>query len=81
MAEVHSKFEEGWDKPCLRQSIRGLLKKNISGTSFGDLSTVQVQSMPNLSIRRKTKWGFFGHSTINHEYIVMTFYGDKVVIV
>jgi len=33
-----------------------------------------------MSIRKNKKWGFYGHSTINHNYEVKTINGDKVVI-
>ena len=34
---------------------------------YKSLSASQVQSMPNVSIRKKTVLGFHGHSTINHD--------------
>jgi hypothetical protein len=37
-------------------------------SSYKTLSVSQVQSMPNVSIREKHKWGFYGHSTIKHDY-------------
>ena len=49
-------------------------------SSYKTLSVSQVQSMPNVSIREKTGWGFFGHSTINHIYDLKSINGDKVVI-
>ncbi len=36
--------------------------------------------MPNVSIREKADWGFYGHSTINHDYNLKTIGGDKVVV-
>ncbi len=45
-----------------------------------DLSVSQVQSMPNISIREKNDWGFYGHSTIIHRYGLKEIKGDKVVI-
>jgi hypothetical protein len=48
--------------------------------SYKTLSVSQVQSMPNISIRKKKKWGFYGHSTINHDYNLKTVRGDKVVV-
>jgi len=47
---------------------------------YGNLSVSQVQSMPNISIREKNDWGFFGHSTIIHRYGLKVINGDKVVI-
>ncbi|ODS31740.1 MAG: hypothetical protein SCARUB_03137 [Candidatus Scalindua rubra] len=49
-------------------------------TSYRDLSVSQVQSMSNISIRKKERWGFYGHSTINHSYNLKSIGGDKVVI-
>jgi hypothetical protein len=49
-------------------------------SSYKTLSVSQVQSMPNMSIRKKKKWGFFGQSTINHDYNLKTISGDKVVV-
>ena len=37
-------------------------------SSYSKLSVSQVQSMSHVSMRKKEDWGFFGHSTINHEY-------------
>ncbi len=36
--------------------------------------------MPNVSIRKKDEWGFYGHSTINHDYNPKAIRGDKVVV-
>jgi len=36
--------------------------------------------MSNISIRKKDKWGFYGHSTINHSYEKRSINGDSVVI-
>ena len=49
-------------------------------SSYKTLSVSQVQSMPNVSIREKEEWGFYGHSTINHIYNLKTISGDKVVV-
>jgi len=49
-------------------------------SSYMNLSVSQVQSMPNISIRRKKAWGFYGHSTIQHEYEAKTIGDNKVVI-
>ena len=47
---------------------------------YRSLSVSEVQSMPNVSIREKTKWGFIGHSTINHDYSLKAVSGDVVVV-
>ena len=49
-------------------------------SSYKTLSVSQVQSMPNMSIRKQKKWGFFGQSTINHDCNLKTISGDKVVV-
>ena len=47
---------------------------------YRSLSLDQVQSMANISISEKKDWGFYGHSTINHDYNLKTIGGDKVVV-
>ena len=49
-------------------------------SSYKILSVSEVQSMPNVSIREKDDWGFYGHSTINHDYSLKTIRGEKVVV-
>jgi len=49
-------------------------------SSYLDLTVSQVQSISNISIRRKKAWGFYGHSTIQHEYETKIIDDDKVVI-
>ena len=49
-------------------------------SSYGKLSVSQVQSISNISIRRKKDWGFYGHSTINHNYNLKSINGDKIVV-
>ncbi len=49
-------------------------------SSYMNLTVSQVQSMSNISIRRKKAWGFYGHSTIQHEYETKMIADDKVVI-
>jgi hypothetical protein len=48
-------------------------------SSYKTLSASEVQSMPNVSIR-KEEWGFYGHSTIKHYYNLKAIKGDKVVV-
>ena len=52
----------------------------ILRSSYMDLSLPQVQSMHNISIRKKDEWGFYGHSTIRHNYEKRSVNGDGVVI-
>jgi hypothetical protein len=49
-------------------------------SSYSNLSVSQVQSISNIVIRKKKKWGFYGHSTIKHEYEVKAIGDDKVVL-
>ncbi len=49
-------------------------------SSYMNLTVSQVQSMFNISIRRKKAWGFYGHSTIQHKYEVSIIDNDRVVI-
>jgi hypothetical protein len=49
-------------------------------SAYKTLSVSEVQSMPNVSIREKDDWGFYGHSTINHDYNLKTIGGDKVAV-
>ncbi len=49
-------------------------------SSYLSLTVSQVQSMSNISIRRKKLWGFYGHSTISHEYETKIIGDEKVVV-
>ena len=49
-------------------------------SSYKKLSVSEVQSMPNVSIREKDNWGFYGHSTIKHDYSLKAVSGDVVVV-
>jgi len=49
-------------------------------SSYLNLTVSQVQSMSNISIRRKKVWGFYGHSTISHEYETKIIDDEKVVV-
>ena len=49
-------------------------------SSYMNLTVSQVQSMSNVSIRSKKAWGFYGHSTIQHEYETKIIDDEKVVI-
>jgi hypothetical protein len=49
-------------------------------SSYSDLFVSQVQSMSNISIRKKKDWGFVVHSTISHSYNLRLISGDKVVV-
>ena len=49
-------------------------------SSCKDLTVSQVQSMSNISIRKKKDWGFVVHSTIRHSYNLRSISGDNVVV-
>ena len=83
--------EAAWDNLVSRYpEVGGLAVGDINGIrklyptvlrpSYKTLSVSQVQSMPNMSIRKKEKWGFYGHSTIKHNYNLRSISGDKVVV-
>jgi phage baseplate assembly protein gpV len=63
--------------------VRSVLSKRKIITlrsSYKKLSVSEVQSMPNVSIRKKDNRGFCGHSTINHDYNLKTIRRRKVVV-
>ncbi len=49
-------------------------------SSFEELSVDQVHAIPKISIRKWKPWGFYGYSTISHDYKVETINEEKVVI-
>ncbi len=49
-------------------------------SSYRDLSVTQILSMPHIEIREEQEWGFYGHSTIRHNYEIKTIIYEKVVI-
>ena len=49
-------------------------------TSYKKLSLSEIRSMPNVSIRDKTRWGLTAQSSINHDYNIKTIKGNKVVV-
>ena len=58
----------------------GKLPRTELRSSYMNLSVSQVQSIQNISIRRKKAWWFYGHSTIHHEYETKIIDGNNVVI-
>ena len=56
-----------------------IARKNLR-SSYRDLSVTQMQSMPNVEIREEQEWGFYGHSTIRHQYEARSINYDEVVI-
>ncbi|MBT3880187.1 MAG: DUF1566 domain-containing protein [Candidatus Scalindua sp.] len=49
-------------------------------SSYSNLSVSEVYSMPNIYIRKFDEWGFYGHSTIIHNYEKKSIKGGDVVI-
>jgi len=47
---------------------------------YRNLSVSEVHSMPNVSIRKIDGYGFYGHSTINHDYNLITIGGNMAVV-
>ncbi len=74
-----------WSPGC-DNSVEVALNENQSRpqarlrSSYKRLSVKQVQSIPYISIREKKDWGFWGHSTIKHDYEEKAINGDNVVI-
>ncbi len=60
-----------WQDRIARKKLR---------SSYMDLSVAQIQSMPHIEIREEQDWGFYGYSTIRHNYEAKTVVYDKVVI-
>ncbi len=56
-----------------------IARKNLR-SSYKDLSVTQMQSMPHVEIREEMEWGFYGHSTLRHQYEAKTIDYDEVVI-
>lgn len=49
-------------------------------STYRDLPVASVQAIQHIAIHEKKEWGFYGHSTINHDYELRELLGDKVVI-
>jgi len=49
-------------------------------SSYRNLSVSDVQSMSDIYIRKFDEWGFYGHSTIIHNYEKKSIKGGNVVI-
>ena len=60
-----------WRDRMVRKKLR---------SSYEDLSVMQIQSMPHVEIREEKEWGFYGHSTIHHQYEIKSVGYEKVVI-
>ena len=53
---------------------------NLRSAYNKKLPVSQLHALPHIAIRSSEKWGFYGHSTINHNYEVKSINGEKVVI-
>ena len=49
-------------------------------SSYRNLSVSESQSMTNIYIRKFDEWGFYGHSTIIHNYEKKSIKGGNVII-
>ena len=49
-------------------------------SSYRDLSVYHIRSIPNVTIHKRHNYGFFGYSTIKHNYENKSISGDNVVI-
>jgi len=59
---------------------RDRIARKYLRSSYRDMSVAQVQSMPHVEIRDEQDWGFYGHSTIRHQYDVKSIVYDEVVL-
>jgi len=66
-----------WGLGCDNSSEKESIELRLS---YNGLSVKQVQSISYISIREKKDWGFWGHSTIEHDYEEKVINGDNVVI-
>ncbi len=63
--------ESNDNRPNPQVNLRSLYK---------DFSVSEIESIPDFLMHDKDNWGFFGHSTIKHNYEPKTINGDRVVI-
>jgi hypothetical protein len=56
------------------------IERKYLRSSYKDLTVSQVQSMPHIEIREEQDWGFYGHSTIRHQYELRSIVYDEVVV-
>ena len=56
------------------------IERKYLRSSYKDLLVADVQSMPHVEIREELDWGFYGHSTIRHQYELRSIVYDEVVI-
>ncbi|GJQ59865.1 MAG: DUF1566 domain-containing protein [Candidatus Scalindua sp. AMX11] len=71
----------GCDNSVERETSNDPSKQQVKLRSlYRDLSVKQIQSTPHIIIRKKMEWGFWGHSSLAHNYETKTVNGDKVII-
>ncbi|MDP6587160.1 MAG: tetratricopeptide repeat protein, partial [Anaerolineales bacterium] len=63
----------------LEESEKSVIKKVTLRSSYKTLSVSEVQSMPNVSIREKYDYGFYGYSKIIHHYHPESYLTEEVV--
>ncbi len=56
------------------------IERKYLRSSYKDLSVTQAKSMPHVEIREEQDWGFYGHSTIRHQYELKSIVYDEVVV-
>lgn len=67
--------------PAWAESGENHLVQNVTlRSSYKKLSVPQVQAMRNISVHKKHEKGFYGYSTINHDYALKIINGDNVVV-
>lgn len=49
-------------------------------SSYKSLSVKNIQNMSHTEIHKEKEWGFYGYSTIKHDYVLKEIDIDKVVI-
>ena len=56
------------------------IERKYLRSSYKDLLVTQALSMPYVEIREEQDWGFYGHSTIRHQYELKSILYDEVVV-
>jgi len=55
-------------------------EREQASAGYRHLSVYEIHDLPHMSILEKKRWGFIGHSTINHHYELKSIKGEDVVI-
>ena len=56
------------------------IERKYLRSSYKDLLVTQALSMPDVEIREEQDWGFYGHSTIRHQYELRSILYEEVVV-